>query len=101
MVLTKLDGDTRGGAALSIRSVVNKPIKFVGTGEKLEAIDQFHPARMADRILGMGDIVSLVERAQEQYDEEEAKRLQKKIAKTNSTSTTSLARLHKSRKWVI
>ena len=81
VVLTKLDGDTRGGAALSIRSVVNKPIKFVGTGEKLEAIDQFHPARMADRILGMGDIVSLVERAQEQYDEEEAKRLQKKIAK--------------------
>ena len=81
VVLTKLDGDTRGGAALSIRSVVNKPIKFVGTGEKLEAIDQFHPARMADRILGMGDIVSLVERAQEQYDEEEAKRLQKKIDK--------------------
>lgn len=73
VVLTKLDGDTRGGAALSIRSVVNKPIKFVGTGEKLDAIDQFHPARMADRILGMGDIVSLVERAQEQYDEEEAK----------------------------
>ena len=81
VVLTKLDGDTRGGAALSIRSVVNKPIKFVGTGEKLDAIDQFHPARMADRILGMGDIVSLAERAQEQYDEEEAKRLQKKIAK--------------------
>ena len=79
--LTKLDGDTRGGAALSIRTVVNKPIKFVGTGEKLEAIDQFHPSRMADRILGMGDIVSLVERAQEQYDEEEAKRLQKKIQK--------------------
>ena len=73
VVLTKLDGDTRGGAALSIRSVVNKPIKFVGTGEKLDAIDQFHPSRMADRILGMGDIVSLVERAQEQYDEEEAK----------------------------
>lgn len=81
VVLTKLDGDTRGGAALSIRSVVNKPIKFIGTGEKLEAIDQFHPSRMADRILGMGDIVSLVERAQEQYDEAEAKRLQKKIAK--------------------
>lgn len=81
VVLTKLDGDTRGGAALSIRSVVDKPIKFVGTGEKLDAIDQFHPSRMADRILGMGDIVSLVERAQEQYDEEEAKRLQKKIAK--------------------
>ena len=81
VVLTKLDGDTRGGAALSIRTVVNKPIKFVGTGEKLEAIDQFHPERMADRILGMGDIVSLVERAQEQYDEEEARRLQKKIQK--------------------
>lgn len=81
VILTKLDGDTRGGAALSILSVVNKPIKFVGTGEKMEAIDQFHPARMADRILGMGDIVSLVERAQEQYDEEEAKRLQKRIAK--------------------
>lgn len=81
VVLTKLDGDTRGGAALSIRSVVNKPIKFVGTGEKLDAIDPFHPARMADRILGMGDIISLVERAQEQFDEEEAKRLQKKIQK--------------------
>lgn len=81
VVLTKLDGDTRGGAALSIRTVVNKPIKFIGTGEKLEAIDPFHPSRMADRILGMGDIVSLVERAQEQYDEEEAKRLQKKIQK--------------------
>ncbi len=81
VILTKLDGDTRGGAALSIRSVVNKPIKFVGTGEKMEAIDAFHPERMADRILGMGDIVSLVERAQEQYDEEEARRLQKKIAK--------------------
>ncbi len=81
VVLTKLDGDTRGGAALSIRSVVNKPIKFVGTGEKMEAIDPFHPSRMADRILGMGDIVSLVEKAQEQYDEEEARRLQKKIAK--------------------
>ena len=81
VVLTKLDGDTRGGAALSIRTVVNKPIKFVGMGEKMEAIDQFHPSRMADRILGMGDIVSLVERAQEQFDEEEAKRLQKKIQK--------------------
>ena len=81
VVLTKLDGDTRGGAALSIRTVVTKPIKFVGTGEKMEAIDVFHPARMADRILGMGDIVSLVERAQEQFDEEEARRLQKKIQK--------------------
>ena len=81
VMLTKLDGDARGGAALSIRAATGKPIKFVGTGEKLDAIDQFHPSRMADRILGMGDIVSLVERAQEQYDEEEAKRLQKKIQK--------------------
>lgn len=81
VILTKLDGDTRGGAAISIRSVVNKPIKFVGTGEKMDAIEVFHPERMADRILGMGDIVSLVEKAQEQYDEEEARRLQKKIAK--------------------
>ncbi|OKZ17945.1 MAG: signal recognition particle protein [Bacteroides sp. 43_108] len=81
VVLTKLDGDTRGGAALSIRTVVQKPIKFIGTGEKMEAIDVFHPSRMADRILGMGDIVSLVERAQEQFDEAEAKKLQKKIAK--------------------
>lgn len=81
VVLTKLDGDTRGGAALSIRTVVTKPIMFVGTGEKMEALDVFHPARMADRILGMGDIVSLVERAQEQFDEEEAKKLQKKIQK--------------------
>ena len=81
VVLTKLDGDTRGGAALSIRTVVTKPIKFVGTGEKMEAIDVFHPDRMADRILGMGDIVSLVERAQEQFDEEEARKLQKKIQK--------------------
>ena len=81
VVLTKLDGDTRGGAAISIRTVVTKPIKFVGMGEKMDAIDVFHPSRMADRILGMGDIVSLVERAQEQFDEEEAKRLQKKIMK--------------------
>ena len=81
VVLTKLDGDTRGGAALSIRTVVDKPIKFVGTGEKMEALDVFHPERMADRILGMGDIVSLVERAQEQYDEEEARKLQRKIQK--------------------
>ena len=81
VVLTKLDGDARGGAALSIRSVVDKPIKFIGTGEKMEALDVFHPARMADRILGMGDVVSLVERAQEQYDEEEARRISKKIAK--------------------
>ncbi|MGG6544631.1 UNVERIFIED_CONTAM: signal recognition particle protein [Prevotella sp. 15_C9] len=81
VVLTKLDGDTRGGAALSIRTVVTKPIKFIGTGEKMEALDVFHPTRMADRILGMGDVVSLVERAQEQFDAEEAKKLQKKIQK--------------------
>jgi len=81
VVLTKLDGDTRGGAALSIRAVVNKPIKFVSSGEKMDALDVFHPERMADRILGMGDVVSLVERAQEQFDEEEAKKLHKKIAK--------------------
>ena len=81
VVLTKLDGDTRGGAAISIKSVVDKPIKFIGTGEKMEAIDIFHPERMADRILGMGDVISLVERAQEQFDEEEARKLQKKIAK--------------------
>lgn len=81
VILTKLDGDTRGGAALSIRSVVNKPIKFVGMGEKMDALDVFHPSRMSDRILGMGDVVSLVERAQEQFDAEQAKKLQKKIAK--------------------
>ncbi|HRN38682.1 MAG TPA: signal recognition particle protein, partial [Flavobacteriales bacterium] len=81
VVLTKLDGDARGGAALTIRSVVDKPIKFIGTGEKMEAIDEFHPDRMAGRILGMGDVVSLVERAQEQFDEKEARALQKKIAK--------------------
>ena len=81
VVLTKLDGDTRGGAALTIKTVVDKPIKFIGTGEKMEAIDIFYPDRMADRILGMGDVISLVERAQDQYDEEEARKLQKKIAK--------------------
>ena len=81
VILTKLDGDTRGGAALTIKSVVNKPIKFIGTGEKMEAIDVFHPDRMANRILGMGDVVSLVERAQEQYDEEEARKISRKIAK--------------------
>lgn len=81
VVLTKLDGDTRGGAAISIKSVVDKPIKFIGTGEKMDAIDVFHPARMSDRILGMGDVVSLVERAQEQFDEEQARKIQKKIAK--------------------
>ncbi|HET8837418.1 MAG TPA: signal recognition particle protein [Flavobacteriaceae bacterium] len=81
VILTKLDGDTRGGAAISIKSVVNKPIKFIGTGEKMDAIDIFYPSRMAERILGMGDVISLVERAQEQYDEEEARKIQKKIAK--------------------
>ncbi len=98
VVLTKLDGDTRGGAALSIRTVVDKPIKFVGTGEKLEALDVFHPARMADRILGMGDIVSLVERAQQQYDEEEAKRLQKKIAKNQFDFNDFLSQIHQIKK---
>ena len=98
VVLTKLDGDTRGGAALSIRTVVNKPIKFVGTGEKLDAVDQFHPSRMADRILGMGDIVSLVERAQEQYDEEEAKRLQKKIQKNQFDFNDFMAQIQQIKK---
>ena len=98
VVLTKLDGDTRGGAALSIRTVVTKPIKFVGTGEKMEAIDVFHPSRMADRILGMGDIVSLVERAQEQYDEEEAKRLQKKIQKNKFDFEDFLGQIHQIKK---
>lgn len=98
VVLTKLDGDTRGGAALSIRSVVNKPIKFVGTGEKLDAIDIFHPERMADRILGMGDIVSLVEKAQEQYNEEEARRLQKKIAKNQFDFNDFIAQIQQIKK---
>ena len=93
VILTKLDGDTRGGAALSIRTVVNKPIKFIGTGEKMEAIDQFHPNRMADRILGMGDVVSLVERAQEQFDEEEAKKLQRKLAKNQFDFNDFLAQI--------
>ncbi|MCC8143914.1 MAG: signal recognition particle protein [Tannerellaceae bacterium] len=98
VILTKLDGDTRGGAALSIRTVVNKPIKFVGTGEKMDALDVFHPERMADRILGMGDIVSLVERAQEQYDEEEAKRLQKKIAKNQFDFNDFIAQIQQIKK---
>lgn len=93
VVLTKLDGDTRGGAALSIRSVVDKPIKFIGTGEKMEALDVFHPTRMADRILGMGDVVSLVERAQEQYDEAEARRISKKIAKNQFDFNDFLSQL--------
>ena len=98
VVLTKLDGDTRGGAALSIRTVVTKPIKFIGTGEKMEAIDVFHPSRMADRILGMGDVVSLVERAQEQYDEEEARRLQKKIAKNKFDFNDFLSQIQQIKK---
>ncbi|MFL5762851.1 MAG: signal recognition particle protein [Bacteroidia bacterium] len=98
VVLTKLDGDTRGGAALSILSVVSKPIKFVGTGEKMDAIDVFHPSRMADRILGMGDVVTLVERAQEQYDAEEARKLQKKIAKNQFTFNDFLAQLQQIKK---
>lgn len=98
VVLTKLDGDTRGGAALSIKSVVNKPIKFVGTGEKPDAMDVFYPARMADRILGMGDIVSFVEKAQEQFDVEEAKKLQKKIAKNQFDFNDFLAQLQQIKK---
>jgi signal recognition particle subunit SRP54 len=98
VVLTKLDGDTRGGAALSIRSVVDKPIKFVGTGEKMEALDVFHPERMADRILGMGDIVSLVEKAQEQYDVEEARKLQKKIARNQFDFNDFLSQINQIKK---
>lgn len=98
VVLTKLDGDTRGGAALTIRAVVNKPIKFVGIGEKMEAIDLFYPKRMADRILGMGDIVSLVEKAQEQYDDEEARKLQKKIAKDQFDFNDFLAQIKQIKK---
>lgn len=94
VVLTKLDGDTRGGAALSVRAVVDKPIKFVGTGEKMEALDQFHPSRMADRILGMGDIVSLVERAQQQIDEDEARRLERRIAKNQFDFNDFLKQIH-------
>ncbi|MCD6066657.1 MAG: signal recognition particle protein [Bacteroidetes bacterium] len=98
VVLTKLDGDTRGGAALSIKSIVNKPIKFVGTGEKMDAIDVFHPERMADRILGMGDVVTLVERAQEQFNEEEARKLSKKIAKNQFGFNDFLAQLQQIKK---
>ncbi|CAM4225319.1 signal recognition particle protein [Gillisia limnaea] len=98
VILTKLDGDTRGGAAISIKSVVKKPIKFIGTGEKMDAIDVFYPSRMADRILGMGDVVSLVERAQEQYDEEEARKLQKKIAKDQFGFDDFLTQLHQIKK---
>ncbi len=98
VVLTKLDGDTRGGAALSIRSVVNKPIKFIGTGEKFDALDIFHPSRMADRILGMGDIVSFVERAQQQYDEKEAERLERRIAKNQFDFNDFLDQISKIKK---
>ncbi len=98
VVLTKLDGDTRGGAALSIRTVVTKPIKFVGTGEKLDAIDLFHPSRMADRILGMGDIVSLVEKAQQQFDEKKARELQRKIAKNEFNFNDFLSQIQQIKK---
>jgi signal recognition particle subunit SRP54 len=98
VILTKLDGDTRGGAALSIKSVVNKPIKFIGTGEKMEALDVFYPERMADRILGMGDVVTLVERAQEQFNEEEARKLQKKIAKNQFSFNDFLSQLQQIKK---
>ena len=98
VVLTKLDGDTRGGAALSIRTVVTKPIKFVGTGEGMDALDVFHPERMADRILGMGDIVSLVERAQQQYDEQEARRLEQRIAKDQFDFNDFLKQIHQIKK---
>ena len=98
VVLTKLDGDTRGGAALSIRTVVDKPIMFVGMGEKMEALDVFHPERMADRILGMGDIVSLVERAQEQFDEKEALKLQRKIQKNQFDFNDFLAQIQQIKK---
>jgi signal recognition particle subunit SRP54 len=98
VVLTKLDGDTRGGAALSIRSVVDKPIKYVSTGEKMDALDAFHPRRMADRILGMGDIVSLVEKAQEQYDQEEARKLQKKIARNQFDFTDFMSQIQQIKK---
>ncbi|WP_088341581.1 signal recognition particle protein [Robiginitalea sediminis] len=98
VVLTKLDGDTRGGAAISIKSVVDKPIKFIGTGEKMDAMDVFHPARMADRILGMGDVISLVERAQEQFDEEQARKIQKKIAKNQFGFDDFLSQIHQIKK---
>jgi signal recognition particle subunit SRP54 len=98
VILTKLDGDTRGGAALSIKAVVQKPIKFIGTGEKMEALDEFYPSRMADRILGMGDVVSLVERAQEQFDEKEARKLQKKIAKDQFNFNDFLSQIQQIKK---
>ena len=99
VVLTKLDGDTRGGAALSIKTVVNKPIKFIGTGERMEALDVFYPERMADRILGMGDVVSLVERAQQQFDEAEARKINKKIAKNQFGFDDFLSQIQQVKKW--
>ena len=99
VVLTKLDGDARGGAALSIKSVVDKPIKFIGTGEKMDALDVFHPSRMADRILGMGDVVSLVERAQQQFDQEEARKIQKKIAKNKFGLDDFMKQIQQIKKW--
>jgi signal recognition particle subunit SRP54 len=98
VILTKLDGDTRGGAALSIKTIVNKPIKFIGTGEKMDALDVFYPERMADRILGMGDVVTLVERAQEQFDEEESRKLSKKIATNKFDFNDFLGQLHQIKK---
>ena len=98
VILTKLDGDTRGGAALSIKSIVNKPIKFVGTGEKMDALDVFYPERMADRILGMGDVVTLVERAQEQFDEKENRRIQERIAKNKFSFNDFLGQLQQIKK---
>jgi signal recognition particle subunit SRP54 len=98
VVLTKLDGDTRGGAALTIRSVVDKPIKFIGTSEKMDGLDIFHPDRMASRILGMGDVISLVERAQQQFDEEEARKMQKKIAKNTFGFDDFLTQIHQIKK---
>lgn len=101
VILTKLDGDTRGGAALTIKSVVNKPIKFIGTGEKMEALDVFYPDRMADRILGMGDVVSLVERAQEQFDEENARQMSKKIAQDAFGFDDFMEQIQQIKKWEI
>ena len=98
VILTKLDGDTRGGAALSIKTVVDKPIKFIGTGEKMEALDIFYPERMADRILGMGDVVSLVERAQEQFDQDEARKISKKIAKNQFSFDDFLSQIQQVKK---
>ena len=99
LIVTKLDGDARGGAVLSVKAVTGKPVKLIGLGEKLDALEPFHPDRMASRILGMGDVVSLVERAQEQYDEEEARRLKKRSSRTSSTSTISWGRSRRSRRW--